>query len=278
MSSALLGQHFDIHGGGQDLQFPHHENEIAQSEGAHRHEFVNYWMHNGFVRVDNEKMSKSLGNFFTVREILSRYDPEVVRFFIVRAHYRSPLNYSDHHLDDAKQALTRLYTALKDHDIAAGDVAWDNAYASRFRDAMNDDFNTPEAVAVLFELAGEVNRTGALVDATLCISLAAILGLLQRDPTEFLQALPSRVTHSTSGVLTGQGSTLVGTAVHTENLVPNETIIAQDGSSIEHLITLRLAARKAKNFAEADRIRKGLLDAGIVLEDKPDGTTEWRRS
>jgi cysteinyl-tRNA synthetase len=230
------------------------------------------------VRVDNEKMSKSLSNFFTVREILAGYDPEVVRFFIVRAHYRSPLNYSDHHLDDAKQALTRLYTALKGKDVTAGEIDWGNPYASRFRDAMNDDFNTPEAVAVLFELAGEVNRTGALVDATLFKSLAAILGLLQRDPTEFLQALPSRVTHSTSGVLTGQGSTLVGTAVHTENLVPNETIIAQDGSSIEHLITLRLAARKAKNFAEADRIRKGLLDAGIVLEDKPDGTTEWRRS
>jgi cysteinyl-tRNA synthetase len=245
MSSSLLGRHFDIHGGGQDLQFPHHENEIAQSEGAHQEKFVNYWMHNGFVRVDNEKMSKSLGNFFTVREVLARYDPEVVRFFIVRAHYRSPLNYSDHHLDDARQALTRLYTALRGIDAAAGDVDWESPYAARFREAMNDDFNTPEALAVLFELANEVNRTRSPTEAQLFRSLAATLGLLEREPDVFLRTGPA-------GPL--------------------------DVAWIEGMIAKRAAARKAKNFAEADRIRKELLDAGMVLEDRPDGTTDWRRS
>jgi cysteinyl-tRNA synthetase len=249
MSSALLGRHFDIHGGGQDLQFPHHENEIAQSEGAYQAKFVNYWMHNGFVRVMkgemSEKMSKSLGNFFTVREILKQYDPEVVRFFIVRAHYRSPLNYSDHHLDDAKQALTRLYNALKDLKAAPGAVDWKDFRASRFREAMNDDFNTPEAVAVLFDLANEVNRTHSAADAGLLKSLAGVLGLLQRDPQAFLQA-------PTAG----------------EGITPQR---------IEELIAARVAARKAKNFAEADRIRQELLDGGVVLEDGPKGTI-WRRS
>ena len=245
MSSELLGDHFDIHGGGQDLQFPHHENEIAQSEGAHGGTFVNYWMHNGFVRVDNEKMSKSLGNFFTVREILARYDAEVVRFFIVRAHYRSPLNYSDQHLDDAKQALTRLYTALKGVDTPAAAIDWSGPYASRFRDAMNDDFNTPEAVAVLFDLANEVNRTCSSADAALLKALGGVLGLLQRDPNAFLRSQPGAS--------------------------------ALDAAQIEQWIAERAAARKAKNFAEADRIRKFLLDNGIVLEDTARGTL-WRRS
>jgi len=245
MSCALLGAHFDIHGGGQDLQFPHHENEIAQSEGANQSKFVNTWMHNGFVRVDNEKMSKSLGNFFTVREILRQYDPEVVRFFIARAHYRSPLNYSDLHLDDAKHALARLYTALKGVDAKAGPVDWNDPRAAKFREAMDDDFNTPEAVAVLFDLANEVNRTASAKDAGLLRSLGAILGLLGRDPTEFLQAAPP-----------GEGLTPEG---------------------IEALIAARVAARKAKNFSEADRIRKELEAAGIVLEDGAKGTT-WRRS
>jgi cysteinyl-tRNA synthetase len=245
MSCALLGKHFDIHGGGQDLQFPHHENEIAQSEGANQAKFVNYWMHNGFVRVDNEKMSKSLGNFFTVREILKKYDAEVVRFFIARAHYRSPLSYSDLHLDDAKHALTRLYTALKDHPVKTGEVDWDNPYAQRFREAMNDDFNTPEAVAVLFDLANEVNRTRAAADAELLKSLAGILGLLQRDPQAFLQAPPA------GGGLTSQ--------------------------RIEELIAARVTARKEKNFVEADRIRKELESAGVTLEDSAQVTT-WRRS
>ena len=203
-------------------------------------------MHNGFVRVDNEKMSKSLGNFFTVREILARYDAEVVRFFVLRAHYRSPLNYSDQHLDDARQALTRLYTALKQHDVAPAPVDWNEPHAARFREAMEDDFNTPEAVAVLFDLANEVNRSGSREAAVMLKSLAATLGLLQRGATEFLQS----------------GTANVG---------------AGDDLRISLMIAAREEARKARNFAESDRIRKELEDAGIVLEDKPGGKTEWRR-
>jgi len=247
MSEHFLGEHFDIHGGGQDLLFPHHENEIAQSEGAHGHTFVNCWVHNGFVRVDNQKMSKSLGNFFTIREVLARYDPEVVRFFLVRPHYRSPVNYSDQHLDDARAGLTRLYTALRDAGSAAqptpGTIDWSNPYAARFRQAMDDDFNTPEAVAVLFELASEINRTRSAEDAGLLRALGGVLGLLERDPVAFLQA-------GSSGALTP--------------------------AQIEALIAQRTAARKAKNFAEADRIRNELESKGVLLEDTPGGTI-WRR-
>jgi len=263
MGSQLLGKHFDIHGGGADLQFPHHENEIAQSEGAHQCKFVNYWMHNGFVRVDEEKMSKSLGNFFTIREVLKKYDAEVVRFFILRAHYRSPLNYSDAHLDDAKGALTRLYTALKGavvgwdlsrHDTIVGlkpdlqefgGVDWNEPHAQRFKAAMDDDFNTPEALAALFDLANEANRTQSAEAASQLKSLAGVLGLLQRDPQAFLQ-----------------GSAGAG---------------GLDDAAINAQIDARIAAKKMKDFAEADRIRKELLEAGIVLEDSAAGTT-WRRA
>jgi cysteinyl-tRNA synthetase len=246
MSSQLLGKHFDIHGGGQDLQFPHHENEIAQSEGAHQCTFVNYWMHNGFVRVDDEKMSKSLGNFFTIREVLKKYDAEVVRFFILRAHYRSPLNYSDVHLDDARHALTRLYTALKGFEATPAQIDWAEAHALRFRAALDDDFGTPEAVAVLFDLAAEVNRTRSVALAAQLKGLAGVLGLLAREPQAFLQATPAV-----------------------------EGGLAE--ADIERMIAERVAAKKTKNFAEADRIRAALTAAGIVLEDSPAGTT-WRRA
>jgi cysteinyl-tRNA synthetase len=244
MSSQLLGEHFDIHGGGQDLQFPHHENEIAQSEGAHGKTFVNYWMHNGFVRVDNEKMSKSLGNFFTIRDILKKYDPEVVRFFILRAHYRSPLNYSDAHLDDARAALSRLYTALKGFDVPA-EFDWDEPYACHFREAMDDDFATPEAVAVLFDIANELNRNKDPQLAAQLKGLGGVLGLLQRDPLTFLQAGPALAD-------------------------------GLSAAEIDEKVGARNTAKKAKNYAEADRIRDELKAAGIVLEDGPQGTT-WRR-
>ncbi len=241
MSCTLLGEHFDIHGGGQDLQFPHHENEIAQSEGANGVPFVNYWMHNGFVRVDEEKMSKSLGNFFTVRDILKKFDPEVVRFFILRAHYRSPLNYSDVHMEDAKSALARLYTALKETKPGKVEVDWSEPHAQRFKEAMDDDFGTPEAVAVLFDLANRVNA-GEKALAPQLRALGGVLGLLQRDAEDFLQALPEGLTRE----------------------------------AIEAAIAARAEARKRRDFVEADRIRKDLEAKGIILEDSG-GKTTWRR-
>ena len=246
MSCELLGERFDIHGGGQDLQFPHHENEIAQSEGASGHRFVNYWMHNGFVRIDDEKMSKSLGNFFTIREVLQKFDPEVVRFFILRAHYRSPLNYSDVHLDDARAALVRLYTALKDTAPDGQPLDWDEPHAKRFAEAMNDDFNTPMAMACLFDLVTAVNRDHSPSLARQLKALGGVLGLLGRQPQIFLPA------GSLSDGLSDE-------AVHTQ-------------------IAIRAQAKKDKNFAEADRVRATLLEQGIVLEDKPGGITEWRRA
>ncbi|MCI0508047.1 MAG: cysteine--tRNA ligase [Gammaproteobacteria bacterium] len=252
MSTQCLGNHFDIHGGGLDLQFPHHENEIAQSEGATGEKFVNVWMHNGHVRVDDEKMSKSLGNFFTIREVLGKYDPEVIRYFIVNSHYRSPLNYSDQHLENAKSGLTTLYTALR--GLMCGSEAEEikNEFSGRFYEAMDDDFNTPKAIAVLFELARECNKhkssdpLSAAPYAAQLKQLGALLGLLQRDPEAFLK---SDTGESASGL----------TAIQ-----------------IESLIDRRNAARRGKHFVEADRIRDELASKGVVLEDGAGGTT-WRR-
>src|SRR3989454_9370187 len=250
MSSELLGAHFDIHGGGQDLQFPHHENEIAQSEGVldekDRQPFVKYWMHNGFVRLQDQKMSKSTGNVATIRELLKRHHPEVVRFFVVRAHYRSPLNYSDGHLEDARHALARLYTALKGATLDAGPPDWDEAHGRRFREAMDDDFNTPEAVAVLFDLANEVNRAHSTALARQLRALGTPLGLLGRESEAFLRA----------GTGLGDGIS---------------------DAQIGAMIAERNEARGAKNFRRADEIRDELLRSGIALEDGPQGTT-WRRA
>lgn len=269
MSLATLGKHFDIHGGGADLQFPHHENEIAQSEGACQCKSVNVWMHNGFVRVDNEKMSKSLGNFFTIREVLKKYnnDAEMIRFFILRAHYRSQLNYSDAHLDDAKQSLRRLYTALKNIavPIEMSSIDWNEPYSQRFKTAMDDDFNTPEAMAVLFDLANEVNRDHSLEAAKTLKALGGVLGLLQQNPDDYLQGRPILAEASATA-----SAKLVASAM-TDFTLPGFT------KSVQALIAERTVAKQSKNFAESDRIRKELLEAGIVLEDSASGTT-WRRA
>ncbi len=248
MSTCALGNHFDIHGGGADLQFPHHENEIAQSEAATGEQYVNVWMHNGFVRVNEEKMSKSLGNFFTVREILQRYRPEEIRYFILSSHYRSPLNYDDDNLQNARNALTRFYTALRNLPVAVD--SGDLQFQARFNAALDDDFNTPEALAVLFDLAREINRLRsvsieqAAALGTQLRTLGAVLGILQGDAEVYL-----RGDASASGL---------------------------SDTEIDALIAQRLAARTAKQWAEADRLRAVLTEAGIVLEDSQQGTI-WRR-
>lgn len=246
MGCSLLGEHFDIHGGGLDLQFPHHENEIAQSEGASGQPFVNVWMHNGFVNVDNEKMSKSLGNFFTIREVLQRFDGETVRFLMLRTHYRSPFNFSDAHLEEARAALSRLYRALEAVRHADGPVDWSSGPGVRFRAAMDDDFNTPAAVAVLFDLASDIQRHRDAAAATQLKALGGVLGLLQQPPVAYLQ---------------GRG------AVET----------SLDEASIQGLIAARLQAKKQRDFATADRIRADLAAQGIELQDSAQGTT-WSRN
>ncbi|BAL96503.1 cysteine--tRNA ligase [Rubrivivax gelatinosus] len=238
MSCALLGERFDLHGGGMDLQFPHHENEIAQSEGAFGHPVVNYWLHNGFLNVDNEKMSKSLGNFFTIADVLKKFDGETVRFFMLRTHYRSPFNFADSLLDEARAALRRLYTALDGSDAVAGDIDWAEPRAAAFKAAMDDDFNTPGALAVLFELANELNRSRDAATARLLVSLGAVLGILQQAPRAFLQG---------------------GAGV--------------DDAEIQRQIEARAAAKRERRFADADRIRDELAAQGVVLKDTPQGTT-----
>ena len=245
MSNEILGHHFDIHGGGQDLQFPHHENEIAQSEAANECQMANYWIHNGFVKVDNEKMSKSLGNFFTIRSILDRYDGEVIRFFILKAHYRSPLNYSDMHLDDAKQGLTRLYLTVRGTENSAEiKIDWNDNYPTKFKNALNDDFNSADALSVLFDLSNEINKTKTASYSLkiMLVNLANIIGLLTQDPEIFLKGKNSKKTDL----------------------------------DIDELIKKRNDAKKNKNYNEADSIRDKLLSQGIILEDTAEGTI-WRK-
>ena len=258
MSTELLGRQFDIHGGGADLQFPHHENEIAQSDGAlfadGSGSFVRYWLHNGFVQVNDEKMSKSLGNFFTIRDVLKSHDGEVIRFFILRSHYRSPLNYTRESLDDAREGLLRLYNALSTpfgQPVDVGAIDWEEPRAARFAEAMNDDFNTVIAIAVLFELAGSLNRSRDSREELLLRQLAGVLGLLGQAPEAVRRSgLRGPEAIAGSGTLSDEG--------------------------IEQLIATRAAAKKAKQYAQADQIRAELAQAGIVLEDTAGGTT-WRR-
>jgi cysteinyl-tRNA synthetase len=247
MARQTLGQPFDIHGGGPDLIFPHHENEIAQSEGAFGIPFARVWMHCGALRVGDDKMSKSLGNFLTIREALGQYDGEVLRFFLARSHYRSQISFSARMIDEARASLTRLYTALRAAPAPGAPVDWDEPHARRFAEAMDDDFNTAQAVAVLFEMAAELNRGPTPALAAQMRALGGLLGLLQREPDEFLKG----------GLAAAQAGAL------------DDTMIARQ-------IEARTAAKARRDYPEADRIRQDLLQQGVVLEDGPGGTT-WRR-
>jgi len=242
MSNKLLGSHFDIHGGGQDLQFPHHENEIAQSEAANDCKMANYWVHNGFVKVDDEKMSKSLGNFFTIRSILEYFSPEVIRFFILKAHYRSPLNYSDKHLEEARQGLIRLYLAIRNITDNQKSIDWTNSYANKFKEALDDDFNSAEALSVLYELANKANKNKNNDDQNLLLRLANIIGILNQDPETFLK---------------GQKKDSYD-------------------FNIDELIMKRDTSKKNKDFSGADKIRDFLESHDILLEDTSSGTI-WRK-
>jgi len=243
--------------------FPHHENEIAQSEGATGRPFANIWMHSGALRVGEEKMSKSLGNFLTIREALARYDAEVLRFFLVRSHYRSQIAFTESLIVEARAGLTRLYTALRDTAAEAGGVDWNEPHARRFAAAMDEDFNTALAISVLFELAGEVNRGKSATLARQLKGLGGVLGILQRDPKAFLRG--------------GVSAASLQVKAESNASFQGEEVARFSDSDIEALIAQRVAAKKAKNFAEADRIRAGLLAQGIVLEDRPGGKTDWRR-
>jgi cysteinyl-tRNA synthetase len=259
MGEAFLGEYFDIHGGGEDLQFPHHENEIAQSEGAHDHQFVKYWMHCAFLNTGNEKMSKSLGNFHTARDVLDSYrgNEEAVRFFLVRGHYRSPLTFTEAALRSARKELDSLYIALRDVPPITVDLDWEHPYPSRFREAMDNDFNTWEAFAVLAEMRNELNKSRSPPLAGVLKALGGTLGFLQRSPDVFLKRADAGTPPSTA--------------------IPSEESANQEEERINVLISARNLARRSKNFAEADRIREELDSAGILLEDKPAGVTEWRR-
>jgi cysteinyl-tRNA synthetase len=241
MSNNLLGKNFDIHGGGQDLQFPHHENEIAQSEAVNNCQMANYWIHNGFVKIDDEKMSKSLGNFFTIRSVLQKYQPEVIRFFILKAHYRSPLSFSNKNLEESKQALTKLYLSIRNFKIdLAFNINWDQKFPNQFKKALDDDFNTPEAIALLFELALKINKDKIVEDANLLVKLGNILGVLSHDVETFLKD------------------------------------DANASIDVEILIKQRNEAKASKDYATADKLRDYLLENNILIEDTPAGTV-WRK-
>jgi len=241
MSNNLLGQTFDIHGGGQDLQFPHHENEIAQSEAVNSCQMANYWIHNGFVKIDDEKMSKSLGNFFTIRSVLEKYQAEVIRFFILKAHYRSPLNFAQKNLDESKQAITKLYLSIRNSKVNKEyKINWNLKYAKEFKNALNDDFNTPDAIAVLFELALEINKNQNIEDMNLLVKLGNVIGILSQDVEDFLQ----------------------------DNLSAE--------IDVEGIIKQRDQAKANKDYQMADKLRNDLLEKNILIEDTPSGTV-WRR-